>query len=449
MRAVVVGGGLVGSTLAARLSSDRHDVVLVEQARAQLDALAERLDVQTVAGNGTTVDVLRRAGIEACDALFACTASDEANMVVALIGSAVFQVPRVVARLRDPDHETSFRTIAGSLPGEHVCVNPDMAAVDKIASLLPVPGAADVVPFLDGRLLIAGFPIGDDSDFVGLLLSHLRLLFPQQSVLVVAIRRGEEWLVPHGEDEFRAGDLVYFALEPSELDNVLRLVRARRGVERRVMVAGATRIGLGVARRLEGERVPVTLVDDSAARCNEAAGTLDDGVVLHGSATDRDLLEEEGVERVAAFVACSGDHQDNLVACGLARRLGAARTFALVDNPALAGLAGELGIDAVISPRLLTVGLAVQFVRRGRVRAAAALLEDVVELLEVDVLPESRLTRGPLAALGLPRGALVAALLRSNRITVPSGHDRAQAGDRALLITTTQRAALVDAFLGE
>ncbi len=448
MRALVVGGGLVGSTLAARLARDRHDVVVIEESRAQLEAISEHLDVQVLAGNGTTVEVLRRAGIETCDALFACTSSDEANMVVALIASAIFRVPRVVARLRESDHEASFRAIAQRIPGEHVCINPDGAAAERILSLLPVPGAADVVSFLDGRLFLAGFPIAATSHFAGLRLSHLKLLFPAPPVLAVAIRRGERWFVPHGEDEFRAGDLAYLAVDPTEVDNVLKLLGVERGEEERVMIAGATRIGLEVARRLDARGVPVTLVEEQAQACQHAAAALDNAVVLRGTPTDGDLLEEEGVSRVAAFLACSDNHHVNVVSCLLARHLGARRTLALVDNAALAAMVGGLGIDAVISPRLLTVGLAVQFVRRGKVRAAAALMEDVVEMVEVDVLSGSRLTRAPLAELGLPRGCLVAAALRREKLIVPSGQDRLEAGDRALVITTSERAPDLDAFLG-
>ena len=437
----------MGSTLAARLARGRHDVTLVEQARARLDELAEGLDVQVVAGNGTTVEVLRQAGIEECEVLFACTSSDEANMVVALIGSAIFRVPRVVARLRDPDHEQSFRAIAQRMPGEHVCINPDMASVEKMFSLLPVPGAVDVVSFMDGRLFIAGFPIAPASDFCGLLLSHLNLLFPSTPVLCVAIRRGEQWFVPHGEDEFRAGDLAYLAIDSAELDVVLQLLAVRRGEEERVMVAGATRIGLGLALRLEASGVDVTIVDDDPQRCQEAAAALTRAVVIDGSPTDREVLEGESVDKVQVFAACSDDHQLNVVACLLAERLGAPRSFALVDNPALSGLVGELGIDAVISPRLLSVGLAVQFVRRGKVRAAAALMEDVVEVLEVDVPPDSRMTQANLADLGLPRGSLVAALMRDGRVIVPRGTDRARSGDRAVVITTADRARALDPFL--
>jgi len=449
MRVIVVGGGLVGSTLAGKLAADGHDVVLVEQRRELIAELDEQLDIQTVRGNGATVPVLLQAGITSCDLLFATTDSDESNMVVALVGSALFQVPRVVARLREEGHEESFRRIAAESEGERLSINPESAAVERILSLMPVPGAVDVVPFFNGRLLVAGFQIRQGSELAGLLLSHLRLLFPATPVLVVAIRRDGTWSVPHGEDEIQVGDLVYFAIDPAELENVLGLLGLGRGVERRVMIAGATRIGLTLARRLEEEGVPVTLVESRRAASEEAAARLDDTLVVHGSPTDRSLLDEEGADRVESFVACTDDHEENVVACLLARRLGAAHTFALVDNPALVGLIGEIGIDAVISPRMLSVSLALQFARRGRVKAVAALMDDSVEVLEVEASASSRLCRSALAELGLPRGALIAAIQRGDRILVPKGPDRIEPGDRVLLITTTGMASRLDSFLEE
>jgi len=444
---VIVGGGLVGSTLAARLSREGHGVVVVENDGEHLRTLNEHLDVQTVAGSGTTVGVLREAGIEDCDVLFACTSSDEANMIAALIGATIFHVPKVVARLRELDHQASFRAIAEGLEGDQVSVNPDMAAVEKILSLLPVPGALDLAPFLDGRLLVAGFPIRQGSDFAGLLLSHLRLLFPASPVLVVAIRRGEKWLIPRGDDEIKLNDTVYFAIDPAEMSNVLSLLGVRRATEGRVIIAGATRIGLALAARLELEHTPVTLIEEQEQAARQAAAMLSGTLVVRGTATNQDLLEEEGIERAIAFVSCTEKHPQNVVACLLARRLGVGHTFALVDDPGLSGLVGELGIDAIISPRLLTVGLALHFARRGRVRAAAAFLEDFVEAVEVDVAPDSRLARAPLAELGLPHGVIVAALLRGGKLLVPRGSDRILPGDRALLITAVEEATTLDGFL--
>jgi trk system potassium uptake protein TrkA len=378
--------------------------------------------------------------------LLATTDSDEVNMVVALVGSEIFNVPRVIARLRDAGHEVGFSQIAGS-DVERVAINPDRAAVDKIVSLMPVPGAVDVVSFFEDRLLIAGFVIRPTSEFNGLLLSHLRLLFPATPVLVVAMRREGRWRVPHGDDEIRAGDLVYFALDPAELDNVLALLGLHRGTERRVMIAGASRIGIELARRLERDRVPVTLIDARRSEAELAAGDLDQTLVIHGAPTDRDLLVEEGAEGVDGFVACTDDHEENVVACLLARTLGAAHTFALVDNPALAGLIADLGIDAVISPRLLSVSLALHFARTGLIKKVAALLDDEVEVFDAEVPATSRLVQTELARLGLPHGILVAAVSRGDRIFIPGGPDRIEAGDRVLLVTTTEMASRVDDLL--
>jgi trk system potassium uptake protein TrkA len=448
MQVIVVGGGLVGSTLAEKLAADGHDVVLVEQNSELITDLNERLDIQTIHGNGATIPVLMQAGIENADLLLATTNSDEANMVVALVGSVIFKVPRVAARLRDPGHEEGFRRIAREPGEDRVAINPDMAAVDKILSLMPVPGAVDVVSFFDGKLLVAGFHIKPSSEFSGLLLSHLRLLFPATPVLVVAIRRDGRWRVPYGDDEIRAGDLVYFAVDPSELDNVLTLLGVHRGAERRVMVAGATRIGVNLSRRLEEDGVPVTLIDERREACEKAAAALDDTLVIHGSPTDRELLRGEGAERVEGFVACTDGHEENVVACLLAGRMGAAHTFALVDNAALSGLVGDLGIDAVISPRLLSVSLALQFARKGRIKAVAALLEDSVEVFEVEAAEGSRLVRSPLSELGSPRGMLLVAVQRDDRIFIPGGEDRVEPGDQVIVAATSETAPRLDDFIG-
>ena len=447
MHVIVVGGGLVGSSLAEKLAGDGHDVVLIEQNRELVRELDDRFDVQTICGNGATMPVLLEAGIERCELLLATTDSDEANMVVALVGSSIFDVPKVVARLRDLGHEESFRLIAAETGGDRMSINPDEAAVERILSLMPVPGAVDVVPFFGGRLLVAGFVIRPGSEFAGLMLSHLKLLFPATPMLVVAIRREGEWRVPHGEDEILANDLVYFAMDPDELENVLVLLGLRRGVERRVMIAGATRVGIMLAQRLEDEKIPVTLLDANRAACENAATVLQNTIVVHGSATNREMLMEEGADRVESFVACTDDHEENVVACLLAGRMGAAHTFALVDNPALGGLVGELDIDAIISPRLLSVGLALQFARKGRVTAVAALMEDEVEAIEVEATTDSRLVRSPLVELGLPRGVLVAALQRGAEVVVPAGSDQVTPGDRVLLVTTNENSARLDAFL--
>lgn len=447
MNVVIVGGGLVGSTLAGKLSRDGYDVTLVEQDPTMVADLSEHLDVQVIVGNGAGAAVLRRAGIEEAELLVATTDSGEVNMVVGMLGTSLFHVPRVVVRLRDPELAEGFELISKDHRGDYVRVDPEAAAVDRVMALLEVPGAVDLVSFFEGRVLLVGFRMSPSADFVGLTLAHIRLMFPATAALVAAIHRGDDWIIPNGDEEIRAEDLVYFAVVRSELGNVLTLMDSTPEAQRKVMIAGAGRIGLALARRLEMGPGQVVVVEASRERAREAEAVLERALVICGPVTDRSLLDEEDIARVSTFVALTPDHEVNLVSSLLAKRLGAKRAFAMVDNPALANLIGEIGIDAVISPRSLAVGLMLQHIRRGRIRSAATLLEDKIEVIEAEALPGSRLTSATLAELGLPRGVLVAARARGDELLMPQGGDRIQAGDEVLILATSDRAKALDHFL--
>jgi trk system potassium uptake protein TrkA len=447
MNIVIVGGGLVGSTLAHKLAEDGHDVTLVESDPHLVRDLSETLDVQIVGGNGTTAATLRKAGIEKAALLVATTDSDEANMVAGLVAGSLFEVPRIVVRLREQDQVEGFAAVSKDHAVDYAFVNPIEAAVDRIVALLEVPGALDVASFLDGQLLVAGFRIGEGSDFAGLLVSHVQLLFAGTPTLVAAIHRGSDWIIPSGVDEIRAGDLVYFAIAREDLEGVLTLVGTLQEERRHIMVAGADRMGLALARRLENHDAKVIVIEADGDVARHAADQLEHPVVVHGAVTDGALLEEEEIERVATFVSLTPNHETNLVAGLLAKRLGAGRAFALVDHPALADLIGEVGIDAVISPRLLAIGLILRHIHGGSVHSVAPLLEDRVELLEAEAVEGSRLVAAPLAQVGLPRGVLVVAVRRGAQILVPRGDDRVEIGDRVLLITAVENAAKLAEFI--
>ncbi len=449
MNIAIVGAGRVGQTLAEKLARDGHDVSLIESDAAKVRALSETLDVQLIEGNGATAPILRQAGIEKANLVVAVTDHDEANMVVGLLASFAFNVPRIVVRLRDADHAEGFDLISQDHPGEHVWVNPDVAAVDRIASLLEVPGAVDVVSFMDGDLVVAGFRIGAQSDFVGVRVSDLNLLFAATPTLAVAIHRNDDWIIPHGGEVIAIGDLVYFAIAREHLGDVLPLVGAPKDDRRTIMIAGAGPIGLELARRLEAGDGRTVLIESDEKLAQEASEQLNETLVVMGHATDRALLEEEDIDRVSTFVAVTPDHETNLVGGLLAKRLGAGRAVVLVDNPALVDLVGDIGIDAIISPRVLVIGLALQHIRGGRVRTVAQLLEDRIEIVEAEVGKRSTLAKGTLSDIKLPRGVLVAALKRGDRLLVPRGSDQAEPGDRVLLITTSENASKLADFLSE
>lgn len=449
MRIVIVGAGLVGSTLADRLSRDGHDVSVIERDAERLRRLTETHDVQAVEGNGATADALRAAGVEKADLVVATSDSDEVNLVVGLLASRLFEIPRLIVRLRDAGHQEAFELIHGDHAAEHVSINPDAAAVDRIAALLAVPGAVDVLSFMDDELLVAGFRMRRESDLVGVQVSDMNLLFANTPTLAVAIRRRDEWIIPHGGEQIEAGDLVYFAISREHLDGVLTLVGVPRDNRRNVMIAGAGPIGLELARRLEKLDLKTVLVERSEQLAMEASDRLGGCMVIRGEVTDQDLLEQQAIEEISSFVAVTPDHETNLVAGLLAKRLGAGRALVLVDNVALVDLVGEIGIDAIISPRVLVIGFALAHIRGRRVRSVAQLLEDRVEVVEAEVVRGGRLTKGALSEIKLPRGVLAAALRHGEKLVVPRGSDRAEPGDRVLFITTTENAAKLADFLSE
>ncbi len=449
MNIVIVGAGRVGRALSEKISRDGHNVSLIDMNPDKVREVSETLDVQVLCGNGSTSPELRRAGIEKADLVVAVTNHDEINMVVGMLASFAFKVPRIIVRLRDVGHAEGMERIAQYHEGEYVWINPDVAAVDRIASLLEVPGAVDVVSFMDGELIVAGFRIGPSSDFMGVRVSDLNLLFAATPTLAVAIHRLEDWIIPHGGEEIAVGDLVYFAIAREHLADVLPLVGIQPDQRQSIMIAGAGPIGLELARRLEAKNVKTIVIEKDDELARKASEELAGALVIRGLVTDKALLEEEDIGRIATFVAVTPDHETNLVAGLLAKRLGAGRAVVLVDNPALVDLVGQIGIDAIISPRLLVIGLALQHILGGKVRSVAQLLEDRIEIVEAGVGKRSRLAKGTLSEIKLPRGVLVAALQRGEQLRVPRGSDRVEHGDRVLLITTSENAAKLADFLAE
>jgi trk system potassium uptake protein TrkA len=302
---------------------------------------------------------------------------------------------------------------------------------------------------MDGKLQVAGFRMKPEADLVGVRVSDMNLLFADTPTLAVAIHRRDEWIIPHGEEQIEVGDLVYFAISRGHLHDVLTLVGVLRDTRQDVMIAGAGPIGLDLARRLEALDVKTVLVEQDEARALAASEQLRDCMVIRGEVTDQDLLDQEGIEEISTFVAVTDDHETNLVAGLLAKRLGAGRALVLVDNVALVDLVGEIGIDAIISPRVLVIGFALEHIRGRRVHSVAQLLEDRIEIVEAEAARGGPLCGSPLSELKLPRGVLVAALRRGDNLVVPRGVDGIEAGDRVLLITTTENAAKLADFLAE
>ncbi len=428
MRVVIVGAGEVGFNTALMLSREGHHVVLIEQNRALVERATEQLDVLAIQGNGASPRLLAEAGVEKSDLLIAATNSDEVN-IIACLAAKTQGVPRTVARLHNPDYYDPREPFAQEMFKIDFVIHTEQMAAEEIKEALLVPGAINVESFAGDRIEVAEVVLDADSPAVGLRVRDLKL--PEQSLVIGIVRRGEA-LVPRGDTVLEARDHVFLIAERRYVDKVVEAVATDTAPVREVMIFGGGRIGLRLAQALEGVGIAVKVIERDEARARYVASQLRKGLVLHEDGTSQDLLLQEGIDRMDAFIAVTGDDRVNLLGALYARQLGARQTIAGISRAEFAPLSEALGVDMTISPRLLAAGAILRFVRRGDV-VAVTLLESGAEMIELRVPEKSRIASRPLSEVGFPEGALVGAILRNGRIIIPSGSEMLQPGDDAVV----------------
>ncbi len=430
MRVVIVGAGEVGFNTALMLSREGHDIVLIEDNESLVERATEQLDALTIQGNGASPRLLAEAEIKKSDLLIAATNSDEVNIIACLTAKAQ-GVPLTVARLHNPEYYDPLQPFARDIFRIDFVIHTEQMAAEEIKEALLVPGAVNVESFAGDKIEVAEVILDTDSPAVGLPVRDVKL--PEQSLIVGIVRRGEA-LVPRGDTILEPRDHVFLIGERRHVDRVVRAVATDTAPVREVMIFGGGRIGLRLAQALEQVGIRVKVIERDEARARYLASQLRKGLVLHEDGTSQDLLLQEGVDRMDAFVAVTGDDRANLLAAMYARQLGARQTVAGISRGEFAPLSEALGVDITISPRLLAAGAILRFVRRGEV-VAVTLLESGAEMIELRVPERSQVTGRPLSEVRFPEGALVGAILRNGEVVVPSGREAMKPGDDAVVFT--------------
>ena len=430
MRVVIVGAGEVGFNTALMLSREGHDVVLIEHNELLVERAREQLDCLAIQGNGASPRLLAEAGVRKSDLLVAVTNSDEVNIIACLAAKAQ-GVPRTVARLHNPDYYDPREPLGHDMFKIDFVIHTEQMAAEEIREALLVPGAINVESFARKNIEVAEVILDADSPAVGLSIREVKL--PEQSLIVGIVRRGEA-LVPRGDTVLESRDHVFLIGERQNIDKMVTAVATDTAPVREAMIFGGGRIGLRLAQALEEVGIAVKVIERDEARARYVASQLRKGLVLHEDGLSQDLLLQERVDRVDAFVAVTGDDRANLLAAMYARQLGARQTIAGVSGAEFAPLSDALGVDITISPRMLAAGAILRFVRRGNV-VAVTLLESGAEMIELRVPDGCRVVGQPLSEVGFPHGALVGAILRNGKVIIPSGQEVMRPGDEAVVFS--------------
>ncbi len=438
MKIIIIGAGEVGYNLAKKLSKEGHDVVVVDHNLEKIRHIDETLDAKGLLGKGSSPGVLKQAGIEEAEIVIAATDSDEINMVACLIAGTQSKIPKRIARIRNLEYTRETRIFDEDHLDIDLCINPELETAKTIVRLVENPGAADFAEFAEGRVELIGVKIDGDSYVMGKKLRELQAVrsqFPDLKVLIVAISRDDQIIIPDGDETVFVGDILYAVVDRHSVREALAYLRKKEEPIRRVFVAGGSHIGFEVARQIQDRGIAVRVVEKDAERCQGMAESLGKVLILQGDITDQDLLKEEGIEEADFFISVSDDEDANILASLLAKRLGAKRTITLVRHLHYLSILPAIGIDAVVSPRLSAIGRIMHYIRKGKVLSVATLREEDAEVIETVALETSDIVNRPIKALKFPKGALIGAVVRGGDVIIPGGEDVILPDDRVVIFT--------------
>jgi trk system potassium uptake protein TrkA len=425
MKVVICGAGQVGSNIARYLSLEGNDVTVIDKDPTLVQKIAETVDVQGVVGFASHPEVLERAGIRDADLIIAVTYSDEVNMTACEVAHALFDVPTKIARVRQ---QAYLKPVWADLfSRDHMAIDatisPEIEVARAVDRRLQVPGAFEAIPLAEGKVTLVGVRCGSECPVINRPLRQLTELFPDLHISVVGIVRGDRRIVPHGNDQMAAGDDVYFVADSAHLTRALAAFGHEEPEARRLIIVGGGNIGLFLAQLLEEQHrgIDIKIIEIDKARAEQIAQELGRAIVIHGDALDLEILSEANVRATETVVTVSNDDEVNILAALLAKRFGCQRAIALINKTSYASLVGNLGIDAVVNPRAITVSTILQHVRRGRVRSVHSLSDGFGEIIEAEALETASLVGPPLREAKLPEGVIVGAIVREGRVIIPRG----------------------------
>ena len=436
MKILIIGAGAVGFSIAKQLSAEGHDISVVDVNPKLIRKISEKLDVSVITGNATSPSVLESAGVEGADMVLAVTTSDEVNIVTCILTSKYGNDKKIkIARIRNSEF-TSNKSI---LNDNGFCVdhmiNPEHIIVESIIKILETPGATFAVDFPIGDVILRGFHVPDDAPLVGLKFSELEDIEYTDSFLIVYIQRDDEMITPSHSTTILPDDTIFVLISKIGLPYFLPMVNRRADEVEKVIIYKASRTGMLLAERLENSPISVTIIEPEKDKAEMAAASLRTAVVLHGDATEIDVLKDAAVEITDIFIALSENEQTNLLTSLLAKKNGAKKTIVLTNEPELTHIINQVDVDVVVNPRLVTANEILQHVRRGQILSIAKLGDSEAEAIELIAEEGSEIVRKPLQKIRFPKKTILGAIIRNNTMLLPKGIEAINPGESVVVFT--------------
>ncbi|MBR3429665.1 MAG: Trk system potassium transporter TrkA [Clostridia bacterium] len=440
MRIIVIGAGKVGYTLAEHLTQEEHDVTVIDKDDSVIERCSGSLDVICLKGNGANAKVLLEAGVDKANIVIASTESDESNMLSCLIAKRL-GAQYTIARIRDPEFNESQTLLQNEL-GIDVAINPERATALEISRLLRYPFAGSIESFARGLVEMVEFRAQEKDIIIGIPMKDLSLKIPHlPKILYAMVERNNNVIIPDGNFIILPGDKVFVSGDMVSITEFFRFLGRYNQKIRSVMLLGGGRISYYLSRLIVPMGIHVTLFEMDADKARNLSEQLPKVDVIFGDGTDQDLLQEQGLSQVDAFVSLSNRDEENLMTAMYASRSGVPKIIAKNSRMAYMDILNDLGLDSVISPQIITSSTILRYVRAREnsngthIERLYRLIEGKAEAIEFVARKNDPYIGIPLKDLTTRKGSLVSVIVHQNKIIIPFGKDHIEEGDHVIIVS--------------
>lgn len=439
MNIVIIGLGTIGTTVLKNLAEEGHSITLIDEDKEKIESLIEKYDVQGVVGNGACMDIQKEAGVNDADLVIVLTISDELNILACLVAKKI-GAKNTIARVRNPDYRKQIAKMKDDL-GIAMIVNPERETANEIYSLINLPSVAQIEHFAKGRVSLVEIVAERGCTLIGETLISLGKKLTAK-VLICAVQRGGEVIIPSGNFRIEEGDKIHFTSDAKALGDFLSEVHLVKSPFKNIMIVGDGRIGYYLASALSKKRYAVKMIESNSSHAEELAELLPHVTVICGNGTQHDLLLEEGIEAMDVFVALTDIDEENMIVSMFANKKKVKKTITKIINDDLYGMLDELGINNNVSPKYIVAGRIISYIRalanaRGsNVLNLYQLVNNRVEALEFSARKHEEIYDKPLKMLNIKKDCLIACIIRENEVIIPNGDSEIRLGDNVIVVTT-------------
>jgi trk system potassium uptake protein TrkA len=442
MKIIIAGSGDVGFHLAELLEHENQDIVLIDMNQDLLDYAANHLDVLTLKGDSSSIEILQQAEAHRADLVISVTTSEKNNLVTCILAKKM-GAKQTIARVSNVEYlsdavQETFRQL-----GVDSIISPTELAANEIVRLVQQVSFTDIFEFEAGKFSVVGVTLDDQSPLVNTQLAKISGLETNVALKPIAILRGHETIIPRGDTVLRRNDHIYYIAKKQDIDSVITIAGKKKIKVKNIMILGGNGLGATTAKRLEKD-YNVILIVKGRDECKKLAESLENTLIIDGDVNNIDLLLDEGLERMDVLLALTPNSETNIITSLTAKNYGVYKTIARVENKDYTHISQNIGVDTLINKKLIAANNIFRYVRKGRIEAITSLHGVDAEIIEYLIHKENQLTKKPLRDLHFPPTALIGGVIRGEESLFPDGNFTLAYGDKVIVFALPEAIARLD-----